>query len=85
MTVPPWCTVIEALEARGLLETVRARALARHVTLEEVCGRVRTRQVVRARHDAWKALYELGFSYPEIGRLFDVGHMSVLRGVRGRR
>lgn len=63
---------------------VRSTALERHVTLFEVCGRQRTRQVVAARHEAWKRLYRLGFSYPEIGRLFDVDHTSVHKALRKR-
>lgn len=81
---PPWSSVVEALEARDLLAPVADIVRSHHVTVFEVCGRGRTAKVVEARHDAWAYLRRLGFSYPEIGRLWGVDHSSVLTALRKR-
>jgi chromosomal replication initiation ATPase DnaA len=81
---PPWSSVVEAREARGLLHAVAEIVRARHVTVFEACGRGRTANVVAARHAAWAHLRTLGFSYPEIGRLWGVEHSSVHKALRKR-
>lgn len=79
---------IERLVERSLIEPVLAVCQRRGVTLEELCGRGRSRAVVQARHEAWLALREdpeRCFSLPEIGRLFGVDHTTVLAGLRKAR
>lgn len=81
---PPWSSVVEALEARGLLAPVADVLRSHNVTVFEACGRGRTSKVVKARHAAWSLLRERGFSYPEIGRIWGVDHSSVLTALRKR-
>jgi len=71
----------DGLESRGLLELAGDVALSHHVTLDETTGRRRTAQIVRARHATWRAIRDLGFSYPEIGSLWGVDQASVRHGV----
>jgi len=74
--------ILEALEERGLLEASRDIANSHHATMFEVCGRTRYSTIVRARHAIWLYLRTLGFSYPEIARIWDVDHTSVLSAVK---
>jgi chromosomal replication initiation ATPase DnaA len=73
-----WITIVEALEIRGLLEPVAKIVRSHHVTMFETCSRVNTAKVVEARHEVWGYLRSLGFSYPEIGRLWNAHHTTVL-------
>lgn len=82
-TVPPWSTVVEALEARGLREPLVAVVRPMGVTMFEACGRTRSTRIVAARHAAWKKLRELGFSLNEIARLWGVDQSSVSYGLAG--
>jgi chromosomal replication initiation ATPase DnaA len=55
------------------------------VTEVEISSRLRTRAVVRARHELWwriRADPERYFSYPEIARLFACDHSSVRHGIQ---
>lgn len=79
---PPWTTIAEALEKRGLLEPIAAIALNGHSTMYEICGRTHLSMAVKARHAAWRYLRKLGFSYPEIGRLWNVNQASVRKALR---
>jgi chromosomal replication initiation ATPase DnaA len=77
--------IIEALDARGLIDHLDVVCRTKKVTREEVCSRVRTKTIAAARHELWWRLRtapELELSYDEIGRLFDRNHTSVLHGVR---
>ena len=74
--------VLHALKERGLLFLLDEICRQHHVSREEITGRNRTRSVSLARHDLWQRLRELGFSYVEIGRLFERNHTTVLHGVR---
>jgi chromosomal replication initiation ATPase DnaA len=76
--------VIENLRTRGLLEVVDAVCALRGVTRTEVCGRRRTRAIALARHELWWCLrehLERFYSFPEIARLFECDHSTVLYGV----
>ena len=75
--------ILEALRERDLLELLDRVCQARGVTREEVCGRCRTKNVARARHELWWELRRHpGMSYGEIARLFDRNHSTVMTGVR---
>lgn len=43
-----------------------------------ILGRVRSKNIVRARHHFWAALRGAGYSYPEIASALGVDHSSVL-------
>lgn len=66
------------LEERGLLEQCRAIALKHNVLMKEICSRARTKRISEARRKVWKHLHKIGFSFPEIGRLFDRDHTTVV-------
>jgi chromosomal replication initiation ATPase DnaA len=76
--------VIRGLAARGLLPLVVHVCERRGVLLAELCGHVRSRGVVAARHEVWYLLrhdVERSFSYPELGRIFGYDHTTVREGV----
>ena len=78
-------SIVEALATRDLLNVVDDVGRARHVTRDEICGGVRTKAIVAARHEVWWRLRhhpELSFSYQEIARLFGRDHTTVLSAVR---
>lgn len=75
-------TVIDSVEAAGLTELVTLICKRHHVTISEVCSRMRYAHIVRARHEVWFAMHEqVGFSYPAIGRMWECDHTSVWHGV----
>jgi len=63
--------------------TIAIRMAAEHggVTVGQLRGRQRRREVVYARWAAMYALHRIGFSYPMIGRAFSKDHSSVMYGV----
>jgi chromosomal replication initiation ATPase DnaA len=76
--------VIEALRCRGLFALVEHVCEHRGVTPDELCGRARTRNVARARHELWsmiRALPDRYYSYPEMGRMFRCNPATILQGV----
>lgn len=75
-------TVAELLDARGLLDHVKAVVKEHHVLLDEVLGRARTAQVAAARRECWIHMKELGFSYPEIGRIWNRDHSTVMHAIK---
>lgn len=52
--------------------------------VQALTGQTQTREVVRARHDAYERLRLAGFSYPAIGLIFNRDHSSVVHALRGR-
>lgn len=74
--------LVERLAQRGLLELVDERAKAHHVTRTDVLGRSRTKSVAAARQAVYRGLRERGLSYPEIGRLLDRDHTTVMHACR---
>lgn len=77
--------VVDAIKSRGLFPILEEVCRRRAVTPIEVCGRRRTKNVVKARHEVWWRLrnrYGSSFSYPELGLLFDRDHTTVMAGVR---
>jgi chromosomal replication initiation ATPase DnaA len=78
--------ILDALVERDLVELLDTVCAGRGVTRDEICGRVRTRTVARARQELWWRLRAgRAFSYEEIGRLFQRNHSTVLHGIRAYR
>jgi chromosomal replication initiation ATPase DnaA len=76
--------VIQALDARGLLDLVAGVCRTHGVTLDELCGRTRTRAASCARHEAWWQIRhhpKLHYSLGDIGRLFRRDHTTVRHGI----
>ncbi len=81
---PPTAQVARRLHDHGVLGLVDAICRARGVTVEELCGRQRTRAVVQARHEAWWHMRHdpaRHYSLTEIGRLFARDHTTVRHGI----
>lgn len=78
-------TALDSLSLRDLTELLDEICHHRAVTRDEVCGRIRTKAVARARHELWWRLRhhpEVCFSFEEIGRIFRRHHATVTHGVR---
>lgn len=74
--------VLARLAEMGLQGEIAAAAALYHVTPELIVGRDRGTSVVMARHAVWASIRERHHkSYPEIGRLFEVDHRSIMHGV----
>jgi chromosomal replication initiation ATPase DnaA len=77
---------------RVRLDRLGARAVAERtagefgVTLEEVlAGESRSRSVARARHRLWCLIrHTLDLSYPEMERVFEADHTTILAAVKKR-
>ena len=70
--------LVAALEDRGLLDLVVARAAEHRVTVADIVGRARTKTITRARHAVMRDLYSLGLSSVEVGTLLGRDHTTVL-------
>lgn len=77
--------VIRGLRERGLVPLVRNVARVYHVTFRELCGRMGTKRVSQARAALWAELHGMGFSYPEIGLMFDRDHTTIIHSVQRHR
>jgi chromosomal replication initiation ATPase DnaA len=78
-------TVIDTLRARDLLDLVNAICRTHGVTLDELCGRQRTKAASWARHETWWQMRhhpDLHFSLADIGRIFGRDHTTVRHGVQ---
>jgi chromosomal replication initiation ATPase DnaA len=76
--------VADRLRVRDLLELVDEVCKRRGVTLDEVCGRTRSRAVSYARQEVWWRIRhhpERAYSYPEIARLFARDHTTIIAGI----
>ncbi|MBX3232022.1 MAG: hypothetical protein KIT84_20095 [Labilithrix sp.] len=77
--------VLRSPQERDLLALLDDICRRRAVTRDDVCGVMRTKAIVRARHELWWSLRHHAdrfFSFEEIGRLFRRDHATVLHGVR---
>ena len=76
-----WAARKAALEAAADNIVVRATAadLAKGTPFEphELLGRSRWPSLMRLRHQLWRRLRELGWSYPRVGRACAVDHSTV--------
>ena len=79
--------LLSELARRGLLDVLDVAAADHCVTREEILGRSRFQSAVAARRALARSLRALEMSYPEIGRLIDRDHTTVMALVRedGRR
>lgn len=67
------------LPKQRVLADVEAVARIYGVTLEDVLGKARTRNIVRARQAAiWMVWFSRGYTLPAIGRVFGKDHTSAL-------
>jgi chromosomal replication initiation ATPase DnaA len=76
--------VVDSLRVRDLLALVDDVCKRRGVTLDEVCGRTRSRAVSYARQEVWWRIRyhpERYYSYPEIARLFARDHATIIAGI----
>ena len=61
-------------------------AKAHRVTVSDILGQSRRVPIVTARHEAMRRIRsELGYSFPQIGRMFDRDHSSIIWACRGGR
>jgi chromosomal replication initiation ATPase DnaA len=76
--------VTDRLRVRDLVDLVDEVCKRRGVTLDEVCGRTRSRAVSYARQEVWWRIRhhpERAYSYPEIARLFARDHTTIIAGI----
>ena len=73
----------EEMVERKLWAFIEDVLKAHPVTWEDVCSKRRFRRTVVARHAVWRALREMHqFSYPAIGKMFNVDHTTVITALR---
>lgn len=82
-TPPRELPLVAGLRARGLLPIVERHAAEHHVTVDDIVGERRHLHIARARHAVWRELRALGWSFPEISRLFGRDHSTVMSACRG--
>ncbi|HEX4760013.1 MAG TPA: helix-turn-helix domain-containing protein [Thermoleophilaceae bacterium] len=76
--------VADHLRVRDLLDLAFEVCKRRGVTLDEVCGRARSKAISRARQEVWWRIRhhpERQYSYPEIARLFARDHTTIMAGI----
>lgn len=68
------------------IHIIREVACEHGVTVSDILSQSRKYPIAAARHDAMKRIRaELKYSYPQIGRMFDRDHSSVIWACRGGR
>lgn len=75
--VPPKSTTPAVAQA-----TIDSIADDHGLTRNDILGRSRSPRVVRARHEAMARVRALGFSYPELGRIFNRDHTTIMQACR---
>lgn len=72
------------LKEPGALALVKFAALKHGLRVEDIMGRSRLVNIVRARHEAiWLVKsHRPWMSLPEIGRIFNIDHTTVLHAIR---
>jgi chromosomal replication initiation ATPase DnaA len=76
--------VLAELNARDLLPIVREVCRVHGVTLDEVCGNLRSRSVSPARHEAWWRVRnhpERHYSMKDLGRIFVRSSNTIQQGI----
>lgn len=79
--------VLAELNSRELLPIVREVCRLHGVTLDEVCGLLRSRSVGRARQEAWWRVRhhpERHYSLGDVARIFGKSRKSITGGVRAQ-
>jgi hypothetical protein len=77
-------TLLCALRAHQLLTLVEEVCTRRGVTPEQVCGRIRSQNVCRARQEAWWRIRhhpDREYSLHEIANLFGRNHSTIKHGI----
>lgn len=75
-------SILQSLQDRGLTEDLERICKEGHVTVTDVLGVQRYASIVKARHLWWRHLRTLGLSYPEISRLTQRDHVSIMYACR---
>lgn len=85
-TYRPIADIARILNARGLFQLARDIAESHNVLVYDVLGHSRLATHTKARHALMRALRAepYSFSYPEIGKLLDRDHTSVMYAIHGR-
>lgn len=81
MMFPSWYTPPSARHCSGAQVMARVAAL-HNVTVEDIVGPSRSRQICEARWAAMRELRLSGKSTPWIGRLLNRDHSTVVHGLR---
>jgi hypothetical protein len=87
-SIPIGLRVLAELNARDLLPIVRDVCRVHGVTLEEVCGTLRSNSVARARHEAWWRVWhhpDRHYSLDDVSRIFARSRAAVEYGARAHR
>ena len=82
VSLPTGVVARRALGSRRAEELLVGICQQHDVTAFGVRGRSRLRTLTMARHHWWFKIRELGYSYPEIARIVERDHTSVLQGIR---
>lgn len=77
-------TPFNFLKEPGTLALVKFAALKHGLRVEDIMGRARIVNIIRARHEAiWLVKsHRPWMSLPEIGRIFNIDHTTVLHAIR---
>jgi chromosomal replication initiation ATPase DnaA len=75
----PTDEVFDRIRKRGFEAKFSELAAMHSATLEDICGRTKFAHVIRARASVYRWLrFELNWSYPAIGWLFNRDHTGVM-------
>lgn len=75
-------SVQRALRERGQLDALKQLAMARGVTLLEMCGPCKAKHVIEARWAFWQYLHEtIGWSGYAIAKVWGVDHTTVYNAI----
>jgi chromosomal replication initiation ATPase DnaA len=77
--------IASRLRTRGLYRYVSDVCLEHGVTVREVLSSTHRRAPTRCRHHIWHGIRTdpaLHYSYPDLGRIFNRDHSTILQGVR---
>lgn len=79
-----WPAKVEApRDTRSMRQIAEAVAMAHGLTLDELKTHTSVRRISHPRHEAMAIMYATGrFSYPQIGRFFNMDHTSAIHGKR---
>lgn len=73
----PAAEILAELKRRDLLELATRTAAEHHLSVEALCSRSRTADVVRARHELWESLRNVLSSNAAVARIWGVDHCSI--------
>ena len=66
----------------AFLDKYREICAARHVLLADVVGTKKTASLTAARVECWALVRKAGFSYPEIGALWERDHTTIMAALK---